>query len=298
VTLSLARPALAWRVIRLARDLVVGGLLCLHPVTAIIALGWLSRRMGAILAQSGSPNWLIGPQGAGPVARVFGGLAANIRDGMRTLAGLALLTLPFTALWLGAWWAGWENSFNKGYEQAAVGPTVWVGATIPALLILAHLPFALAHAAREARLGAFTEWRAIRQMRAAAGWRGPWLALVSVVLALPFLGAQALPAFVEQIVPGFARMSPDDQQSVAGIIALLSAAYSFASLYILRGMAARIAARPTTRARASRWRTPLWLLLSCIIWFGLVAQIVIAQFMNYDPVKWLNHPLYLLPWAG
>jgi hypothetical protein len=294
VTFTLARPALPWRLIGLARDFTIGGLLCLHPVTAVIALGWLTRRMGAVLvAETPAPGWLFGPRGAGRITRAFGGLAANIQGGVRTLAGLALLTLPFTAAWLGAWWAGWENSFNKGYEQAAIGPVVWLGAALYAVLILAHLPFALAHAARTRRLGAFTEWRTIRQMRTAAGWRGPWLALVSVILALPLLGAQALPVFIENIVPGFGQMSTDDQHSIAGTIALLTAAYSFASLYILRLMAARIAARPPAR----RWLSPLWLVLSCVIWFGLVAQIVIAQFMNYDPLKWLTHPFILLPWA-
>jgi len=294
VTVTLARPALPWRLIGLARDFTIGGLLCLHPVTAVIALGWLTRRMGAVLvADAPAPGWLLGPSGAGRISRAFGGLAANIRDGLRTLAGLALLTLPFTALWLGAWWAGWENSFNKGYEQAAIGPLVWFGATAYALLILPHLPFALAHAARAQTLGAFTHWRTIRRMRAAAGWRGPWLALVSVILALPLLGAQALPVFIEDIVPGFGQMAPGEQHSIAGLIALLTAAYSFASLYILRLMAARIAARPPSR----RWLSPLWLILSCVIWFGLVAQIVIAQFMNYDPLKWLTHPFILLPWV-
>jgi hypothetical protein len=293
VTFTLARPALPWRLIRLARDLAVGGLLCLHPVTSIIALGWITRRMAAIMGAGATPGWLLGPQGEGVITRALGGLGANIRDGVRTLVGLALLTLPFTALWLGAWWAGWENSFNKGYEQAAIGPAVWFGATIPALLVFAHLPFALAHAAREGRLGAFAAWRTIRQMRAAAGWRGPWLALVSITLSLPFLGAQALPVFIEEIVPGFAAMAPEDQQSIAGTVHVLTALYSFASLYALRSMAARIAIRPPARA----WLSPLWLILACVLWFGLVAQIVIAQFMNYDPWKWLIHPLYLLPWA-
>ncbi len=296
MTLAVGRPALPSRLIRLLRDLGVGGLLCLHPVTAIIALGWLSRHMTSVMApdDAPAPGWMFGPRGAGRIARAFGGLAANIREGLRTFAGLALLTLPFTALWLGAWWAGWENSFNKGYEQAAIGPALWFGATGYALLILAHLPFARAHAARAQSLSAFTAWRTIRQMRAAAGWRAPWLALVSVILALPFLGAQALPVFIEELVPGFAAMSSDRQQDIADTTALLTATYAFASLFLLRHMAARIAARPPAR----RWLAPLWLILSCVIWFALVAQIVIAQFMNYDPWKWLIHPFYLLPWAG
>jgi hypothetical protein len=293
--MTLTKPALQWRLIRLVRNLAVGGFLCLHPVTAVVALGWLTRHMAWVMQpDSSQPGWLLGPSGAGRMTRAFGGLAANIRDGVRTSAGLTLLTLPFTVLWLGAWWAGWENSFNKGYEQAVIGPAIWFGAAVYGLLILAHLPFALAHAAREQSLSAFTAWRTIRHMRAAAGWRGPWLAFVSVILALPFLGAQALPVFVEQIVPGFASMAIDDQRAIADTAALLTAAYCFASLYLLRDITARI----TCRAPAGRWLAPVWLMLSCAIWSALIAQIVIAQFMHYDPWKWLIHPFYSLPWAG
>ena len=42
----------------------------------------------------------------------------------------------------------------------------------------------------------------------------------------------------------------------------------------------------------------VWLALSCAIWFGLPALIVVGQFMNYAPMLWLNHPVFLLPWAG
>jgi hypothetical protein len=42
----------------------------------------------------------------------------------------------------------------------------------------------------------------------------------------------------------------------------------------------------------------VWTFASLLVWFGLIAQIVVAQFMNYDPWLWLTHPVFLLPWPG
>ena len=35
-----------------------------------------------------------------------------------------------------------------------------------------------------------------------------------------------------------------------------------------------------------------------VIWFGLVAQIFVGQFLNHDWHVWLTHPFILLPWNG
>jgi len=37
-------------------------------------------------------------------------------------------------------------------------------------------------------------------------------------------------------------------------------------------------------------------LLLGILWFALVAQIFVGQFLNHQWVAWLNHPLVALPW--
>lgn len=311
--------------LRMIRDLAVGSLLCLTPLTSLIALGWLTRSMAATINSRWEfdkqrPGWILGPRGAGWVTRGLGGLGANIRVGIQTAIGLAMLTLPFTAAWLGAWWAGWENSFNKGYEQAAIGPIVWLSAALLAVVSLAHLPFALAHAASEGRLGAFLEVRRIRSVVMAAGWRGPWLAVLSVTLSLPLVAMRAFPVFVEGIVPGFADMGIEERETVAGLLALLTAVYSFGLLQVLRNRAAvfyayaaqqaasggkaalwvghKCASNQGSPRSASRALAPFWLGLSCAIWVGLVVQIVIMQFVNYDPWLWLTHPVYLLPWFG
>ncbi|MEM9473747.1 MAG: hypothetical protein AAGA71_00515 [Pseudomonadota bacterium] len=296
--------ALPGRLLGLIRDMVVGTLLCLTPVTSVIALGWLTRVMAATIARrtggaGASVGWLLGPGGQGAVTRLLGGLGANIRAGVLTLAGLALLTLPFTVAWLGAWWAGWENSFNKGYEQASVGPLAWAAATAVALPVLAHLPFALAHCAHEGRFGAFFEVRRIRQIFAAAGWRAVWLAVLSALAVVPFFGLRGLPVFVEGFVPGFATMNPEAQAQVAQGFDLLRAALAFGILLFLRQRAAVIYARAVGATRApSRAGRVLWLMLAMLIWLALPVAIVFGQFLNYAPALWLTHPLFLLPWAG
>ena len=313
------------QLLRAAINLVVGTVLCLSPFTAVVVLGWLTRRMAARTDTSlggpgGQPGWLVGPRNKGWIAWLLGGLAANIQTGLVTAAGLAALTLPFTVLWAGAWWAGWENSFNKGYEQSGVGPVIWLLGAAMAAPVLAHLPMALAHAAFERRFGAFFEWRRIRSVFAAAGWRMALLAFVSVFLCIPVFGLRALPVFVEGIVPGFPAMSPEQQMDIAAAFDLGGAALVFVVVCFLRDRASSIyafAAPCAARGRAgtfwvghataraacragepSRFMAALWLVLSIAIWSVLPVLMVMSQFMNYSSVLWLTHPVFLLPWAG
>ncbi|HKK30377.1 MAG TPA: hypothetical protein VKA18_08305 [Alphaproteobacteria bacterium] len=284
------------------RDLLVGTLFCLTPVTAVVVLGWLVRRMKANVAQRrgqpvARPGWLLGARGQGGFVQIlFGGLAANIRSGLLATVGLAILTLPFTLAWLGAWWAGWENSFNKGYEQAEVGPAVWAAATLLALPVLAHLPLALAHGAVENRFRALFEVQRINRIARAAGPRLVWLAMLSVFAAVPFFGLRAVPVFVEEIVPGFSAMSAEEQGNVAGLFDLLGAAAAFLAALFLKHRAAVIYSKAVEVERARLgW---VWVGLAAVIWAALPVMIVVGQFMNYSAVLWLNHPVILLPWAG
>ncbi len=316
--------ALPLRALAVIRDLIAGTLLCLTPVTAIIALGWVTRRMGATVDRhwgdaAERPGCVMGYRGGGVLQRLLGGLSANIEAGLRTLLGLFVLTLPFTLAWLGAWWAGWENSFNKGYEQSAVGPVVWMLATLLSLPVLAHLPIALAHAGAERRLGAFFELRRIRSVAAASGWRLPWLAFLSVAAAAIIFAMRAFPVFIEGPFPDFAALSAERQAEIAGQIDLAFAALVFVMVVYLRHRAAviyAIAAPRAAQGRAaeqwdghraqfvqlqreapSRFSSTVWIAFACVIWLGLPLLIVAGQFLNYAPALWVVHPLLTLPWA-
>jgi hypothetical protein len=319
------RPGPLARTLGAAKSLVLGTLLSLTPLTSILVLGWLTRRMQASIearlsrSPQPAPGWLMGPRGQGAVVRLLGGLGANIRAGFTTAAALFLFTAPFTVLWLGAWWAGWENSFNKGYEQAAVGPSVFLlGATL-ALPLMALLPLALAHASAEGRAAAVFELRRLRALAAHAGWRLPALGLLTLALALPLFAARGLPAFAGAILPGVEDMAPAEIEALKGRIALAQAAYAFTALLILRGLAARIYARAApaaagadpalwarSRARlAASFAAPptrplrvLWLLVALAPGLGLSFLILAGQFLNYGWWHWLTHPFLLLPWPG
>lgn len=331
--LALSRPAYGpGRLSRTGRFLsnaVIGTLLCTGPVTALVALGWLTRRQGHLArhrfgAVEDGPGWLLGPRElggreTGRLARALGGLAANIRAGLMALIALLAWTLPFTALWLGAWWAGWENSFNKGYEQAVVGPLVFVLGGVLSALVLPVLPLMLAHLATEDRLSAAFELRRLRSLIAQAGWRIPALTLLVVVFALPFAAIRGLITTATDWAPWVEDLSPDDLAALKGKIGLSLAALAFGSAWIARNLAARSYA--TAAARAVGLKPGLWdgsqaseaagpararSRLMTAIWYGLAMMISLAlgflilagQFLDHAWWRWLFHPALTLPWAG
>ncbi len=330
---ALTRPAYGpGRLARLGRfglDLVIGTLACTSPVTAVVALGWLARRSGHLArdrfgAADEPPGWLLGPREvagrpAGRLTRALGGLAANIRSGLVALVALLAWTLPFTLLWLGAWWAGWENSFNKGYEQAAVGPSVFVFGVLIAALVLPVLPLVLAHLAAEDRLAAAFELRRLRSLVAQAGWRVAALAVLTTLLALPFALARGLITSATDWAPWIADLPPEALEALRGQIALGLAALAFTSVWLVRSLAARIYARAAPRAAglrpglwdgaqaaeaaeparpASRVLTALWLAMAMAATVATAFLILAGQFLDHAWWRWVFHPLLTLPWAG
>ena len=230
-TLSRSRGAPGW-VARLAQGLwllLVWAVLCAAPVTSMLALGWVSRRMAWRIRQrfdmaTDAPDWIMGAQGAGRWERALGGLAAKISMGLRTLAALMAWSLPFSALWLGAWWAGWENSFNKGYEQAFARPVVFVTGLLMAALLLPVIPFMLAHMAAEGRLAAIFQLRRIRGVMAQAGWRIAGLAVLTNAAALPFVGMHGFAALAPGAFPAIDAMTPGQIAALRGWLAFVTAA--------------------------------------------------------------------------
>lgn len=322
-------PGRLARLGRLILDAAIGTLLCAGPVTAVIALGWLSRRSGhqardRLGAAEEAPGWLLGlrdynGRSAGRIARMLGGLGANIRSGLMALTALLVWTLPFTLFWLGAWWAGWENSFNKGYEQAFVGPSVFLLGVLAAAAVLPVLPLMSAHLATEDRLSAAFELRRLRSVVAQAGWHVPALSILTTLCALPFAATRGLITTATDVWPVLESMSPDEIAGIKAQITLALASLSFLSVWLIRSIAARIYTRAATRASglkpgfwegthagkgavAATQRNPvlvaLWYGLAMSFSVGLCVLILVGQFLDHAWWRWLFHPFLTLPWAG
>ena len=334
---------------------LVGVLFCLNPLTSVAVLGWLMRTMRreaaiamvkrtvglrrrAVLERLSAnpplaglakpPNWFSsGPQGDGSrLQRLFGGLRKNVELGFATIASLCVAVVPFGLLLLLGWWAGWDNSFNKGYEQAWVGPLIaWIGIFL-ALAALSYLPMGLAHQASEGRLRAFFDIKQVRALTGYAGWRYVGLALLYLVCAVPIFALRGMPVFIENIYPGFAGLDAEGLVQFENRYRLLAAIYVFAAVVFLRKQAARIYAGAMLRALsagegwargtfASRLlsdlavapskapvRTPgrfkrfLLGAARVMLWFGVIVLIVVGQFLNHSWVFWVSYPLIALPW--
>lgn len=323
------RPGRLSRLARFALNGTIGTFLCTGPVTAVIALGWLTRRQGHLARDrfgtaEEAPGWLLGPREANgrpskQFARALGGLAANMRAGLMALTALLAWTLPFTLLWLGAWWAGWENSFNKGYEQAFVGPSTFLFGGLIAALILPLLPLMLAHLATEDRLSAAFELRRLRALVAQAGWRVPALALLTMLFALPFTAARGLITTATDWAPWVEDLTPDAAAALQGRITLAFAALTFLTVWITRALATRAYAKAAPRAAGlrpglwdgtqaaeaaeparapSRFLTTVWYAAAIAIGFGFSFLVLAGQFLDHAWWRWVFHPGLTLPWAG
>ena len=350
-----ARPSWIGRVSATIWRGLIGILFCLTPLSSVVVLGWLMRMMRresaiALIRRTAGlrrraalerlrssphlaglakpPNWFTsGAQGEGSrLRRTFAGLRKNVELGISTIASLCVAVVPFGLLLLLGWWAGWDNSFNKGYEQAWVGPLIaWIGIFL-ALIALSYLPMGLAHQASEGRLRDFFEIKQVRALTAYAGWRYVGLALLYLICALPIFALRGMPVFIENAYPGFAELDAEGLVQFENRYRLLAAIYVFAAVVFLRKRAARIYAGAVLRALsagegwakgtfASRLLSELAvepkttpvpklgrfkrLSLSTArlsIWFGLIVLIVVGQFLNHSWVFWVSYPLIALPW--
>lgn len=276
-----------------------------HPLLAILALGW---RQGVTAAAAGAaPARRSGLRG---LVASGGALAA---DGARGALALAAGTAPFTLVWATAWWAGWENSFNKGYEQSWVGPSLGLLGVAIALPLLARLPFAMAHVAVTRQVSAaFDVARGYALMRA-AGWRYVLLSAGWVAAATPLFGLKALPVFVEHIVPGFADRSAEEVRAFAEAWRFWTAVYTVIVMGALAHWtgrlyafsAARVALQTPAKDAPRDWAACLSQGAEALargaalaaIWLTLVAQIYVGQFLNHSWAAWMNPPLIGSPWT-
>ncbi len=327
-------PGLAGRILRGVlwfTKFIVGVLFCLTPLTAVLVLGWLSRfmRRSIILKLDPSvkvsrPNWIFSETSSflSNFTSISGSaLWKNIKSGFAALSAITIISFPYCALWLLSWWAGWDNSFNKGYEQAFVGPMVAVSGIVFAFCAWTYLPFALAHQAAEERWLAFFEFRKIRQLIRMSGRGLILVALLYLILAGFIFLVRSIPVFMEHIYPAVLSYTPEQMKKFIDGYFFWMTFLLFAGLVILRSVTGRVyasAARRCVFYYQSEWKdtfaaqtlkqdvadpgkpwflsSVLYFIVLILCWPAVVFLIYAGQFFNHDWYLWVQHPLFQLPW--
>lgn len=263
---------------------------------------------------------------------LFGSLWLNATLGLRTLLPIAIVLAPAGLLFLFSWWAGWDNSFNKGYEQAWIGPTIAFAGIAYFIVVMTFLPLA------EARHAVNRSWRAFFDVgflrRTAREARG---GLIGIAVAFAAAGLIVAVLKTLPLSIGNNAVSADQALQSAKAYPLLVAALLFPLYVGLRLIAARVYASATSRLAqkagtegfapreqallerldlnggTARSRGNLAKLVAgsgsflagalasavmFAVWFGVVAQIYVSQFLVHDWTHWINHPLIQLPWTA
>jgi hypothetical protein len=172
-------------------------------------------------------------------ARVFGGLLANARLGLAMVATTAVVTLPGALLWATAWYAGWQNSFNKGYENAWFGPTLYLLGMGLFSVAMLYVPLAQARLASTGNWRRFFDTRVVmtlirRRWLASAGLAFTWGLVSGTALIL-----KSLPTFA-QYIPDLADLTPAEALKSSQDFFFVAALMFFPAYLILRLLAARV----------------------------------------------------------
>ena len=206
-----------WRAVIFLLKFAVGMFCCQSLLFSFLLVGWTYRFMQrtalkAWWKRSNSttllsdfldshdhlswPNWIV-HQNFGETFRahkfkaLFHSLCLNFRFGLAGAFNTFVLTLPGCALMLFGWYDGWNNSFNKGYEQFAVGPaTSWLGVFIFAAAML-YVPMAQARQAITGEWRSFYQWRLVWRLVRLRWLQSLGIAAVYAIISFPILFLRA-----------------------------------------------------------------------------------------------------------
>lgn len=204
------------------------------------------------------PNWILGQRTVavstgeakdrrGPrqalqktVRRAGGSLWANLRIGVAAMLNTWVLTALPVTLWIVGWYSGWDNSFNKGYEQYYVGIALsWTGILV-FLIVMLYLPMAQARQAVTGDWRAFYHLRTVWRLTLRNPVRSFLVACAYSLVSFPIFVLLSLPAFFEQVFPGTSSMSDSEFLRFLNRYYFWTALLGFAGFVLLRMITTRI----------------------------------------------------------
>lgn len=177
------------------------------------------------------------------LASLISALWSNLRLGVLSVLATWAATLPIMVLWLVSWWGGWENSFNKGYEQAWVGPAIGLAATILFMFFMTYVPLAQARLATAGTWRAFFDYKLIRALVAGNPFSVLKLTAYFVLAGLAIMLLRALPLAAGNYLDGIAEWPEDRLMALKLGYYAVCTSVAFALFLALRLAAARIYAR-------------------------------------------------------
>jgi hypothetical protein len=151
------------------------------------------------------PRWILGEPTtpdrtrSSLAGRLLGGLCRNLVGGGIAAVGAFLLLGPSELFWATSWYAGWQNSFNKGYEHAWFGPSVFALGLVGFAAGMVLVPFALTRLAVTGRLRTVLEWRLLWRLASRRWAASAALASLLVLTSSAALVVKVLPGFFPQM---------------------------------------------------------------------------------------------------
>ncbi len=186
---------------------------------------------GAVPSGSPSRSW---------IRRWSGSFGLNLKLGIQAAFNTSVVLLPGGLLWSFAWYAGWQNSFNKGYENAPIGPSTFALGVLLFTGAMFYLPMAQA---RQASTG---DWRQFYRFKlvwkiARRGWIAAFaLAVLALVLAFPMGVFRVLPSAFPGMFASLLDLSATEQLRWIRRYYFFTALYGVPAFVLFRLMAARV----------------------------------------------------------
>ncbi|MFP6582753.1 MAG: hypothetical protein VCD00_09375 [Candidatus Hydrogenedentota bacterium] len=184
------------------------------------------------------------------VFATFGSLGRNFKIGLQGLFNIAVLTILPAMLWQFGWYSGWDNSFNKGYEQHDIGILISLMGIAIFIAVMFYLPMAQARQAITGEWRSFYQFRIVWAIVRTRSISCLILAALYGLVSLPVTFFKMLPLFLENINPAILEMSDPELLEYMNGYFFRAGIVFFLGYWLLHAVAARIYAKGLIEAVA------------------------------------------------
>ena len=131
----------------------------------------------------------------------------NFVIGVQGYFNIFVLTLLPSILWQFGWYSGWDNSFNKGYEQHDYGILISLIGIAIFIALMFYLPMAQARQAITGEWRSFYQFNTVWQLVKSRPMACLFLAGLYSLISIPLTLFKSIPLFIGNINPATETMS-------------------------------------------------------------------------------------------